>query len=141
MNRSEQHPDSELLDRLRAGLVDDPAEKNALEAHLADCADCRSRYQWPTLLRGDTSAVDRQLEGFRQQALQAKATRSRRRLLPLAAAAAVVLVAVAVVNLFPESDYPPGQLADNSSEVPDLYEDLDFYLWLADHKGAADSST
>jgi hypothetical protein len=39
----------------------------------------------------------------------------------------------------PESDKP--QVAASKQSVPDLYEDLDFYLWLADHKGTGDSST
>ena len=52
MNKPEQHPDSELLDRLRSGLLDDsPLEKASLEAHLQQCDYCRRAYHWPAQLR------------------------------------------------------------------------------------------
>ena len=141
MNSFEQHPDSELLDRLRAGLVDDKRQRAELETHLAGCESCRRRYEWPAQLTADTTAVDRQLDQLRQRALEAPATRRPHRLLPLAAAAAIALVAVALFNLLPETDSPPAQLAENGSDIPDVYEDLDFYLWLADHKATDDPST
>ena len=48
MNRSEQHPDSILLDQLRAGLLDgDPRQKSELEQHLQHCERCRRAYDWP----------------------------------------------------------------------------------------------
>ena len=49
-----QHPDTELLDRLRAGLLDDlPREKAAIEEHLATCESCRNHAGiWKQLLAG-----------------------------------------------------------------------------------------
>ena len=41
---SQQHPDPELLDRLRAGLLDaEPETRMALEQHVAGCAGCRQQ--------------------------------------------------------------------------------------------------
>ena len=47
------HPDTELLDRLRAGLLDDSIElKDRLEHHLVACPQCRSRlHAWEHLGR------------------------------------------------------------------------------------------
>ena len=142
MNRSEQHPDSVVLDRLRAGLLDeDPRQKAALEQHLRQCANCRRAYDWPAALRSAGTDVDERLDQLRRQVLATPATSRSRHWLPLAAAAALALVAVGLFQLVspPEPDKP--QLATSTQSVPDLYEDLDFYLWLADHKEPGDSST
>jgi hypothetical protein len=141
MNRSEQHPDSILLDRLRAGLLDDdPLKKAAVDQHLQQCDGCRRAYDWPAGLRSAAADVDEQLNQLRRRALAAPANRSRR-WLPVAAAAALALVAVALFHLLPTPDTGEPRVAASSQAVPDLYEDLDFYLWLADHKSTSDSST
>ena len=142
MNRSEQHPDSILLDQLRAGLLDDdPRQKAELEQHLQRCERCRHAYNWPGNLGSAMPELDSRLDDLRRRALTAQPARRLRALVPLAAAAALALVAVALVNLQPEPRNDGPQIANNSQAAPDLYEDLDFYLWLADHKGSGDSST
>jgi hypothetical protein len=142
MNRSEQHPHSVLLDRLRAGLLDDdPLQKAALEQHLQQCVGCRRAYDWPAGLRIAATEVDRQLDHLRRQVLAAPPANRSRHWLPLAVAAAVALVTVALFQLLPAPDSGKPQVAASSQNVPDLYEDLDFYLWLADHKNTSDSST
>ncbi len=146
MNRHNLHPDTELLDRLRAGLLDDaPDRKRELEAHLEHCQHCRQRYDLGGNLGVGLLGIPdpRQgLERARQRALQATPRAPARRLAPFAVVAAAALVAVLLVKpaLEPESD--SARLASNGNkEVPELYEDLDFYLWLADHKEQDDSRT
>jgi hypothetical protein len=146
MNRHNLHPDSELLDRLRAGLLDDtPARKRELEAHLENCQHCRQRYDLGGTLRvGALEIPDARqgLERARRQALQAPPRTPARRLAPFAVAAAVALVAVLLVKPALEPEPESARLASNGNkEVPELYEDLDFYLWLADHKEDEDSRT
>ncbi len=142
MNRSEQHPDSTLLDQLRAGLLDDrPQQKAEIEQHLQHCEQCRRTYDFPAGLLATPPALDSRLDALRRQALAARPIRRLRPLVPLAAAAALALVAVALVNLQPGSQNDNPQIATSNQAVPDLYEDLDFYLWLADHRDARDSST
>jgi hypothetical protein len=147
MNGFEQHPDTELLDRLRAGLFDQsPQQRTRLEHHLQACAHCRRAYNWPGSLR-DAALPDAQLDALRKRALAGHGARRRYRLAPLAAAAALALAAVGLVSLLHSPQAPAPQLAvkEQAAPVPDLYEDLDFYLWLADHKdnqqGSGDSST
>jgi ferric-dicitrate binding protein FerR (iron transport regulator) len=143
MNRSEQHPESALLDQLRAGLLDDKPEQRAeLQKHLQYCEQCRHVYEWPTRLRQAIPAMDSRLDELRTRALTAPSVRRFRPLVPLAAAAALAVVAIALVNLQPDTPNDTPQVAASSpATVPDLYEDLDFYLWLADHKASSDSST
>lgn len=143
MNSFEQHPDSELLDRLRSGLLDDePQLRSRVEQHLQTCPACRRSYHWPASLQGAGRVSDAQLDALRRQALAAPAQRTRR-WLPLAAAAALALAAVGLISLLPSPQSPraPQVAVSEPNNVPDLYEDLDFYLWLADHKGSGDSST
>ena len=53
----------------------------------------------------------------------------------------MALVTVALFSLLPGPGSDSPHVAASSQSVPDLYEDLDFYLWLADHKAPGDSST
>ena len=136
-----KHPDSELLDQLRAGLLDEePARKAALESHLEQCSACRQRHNWPAALQAADPALDRRLDQARQQAMQAHGKTALRRFAPLAAAAAVALVAILLVQPTPQPGPQNTQVA-GSTEVPEIYEDLDFYLWLTEHNGSRDSST
>lgn len=144
MNGSERHPDSALLDRLRAGLLDDkPSQKTALEQHLQQCEYCGDAYHWPTTVAAAVPEPDdRQLDWLRQRALMtAGPGRRRSRLAPVAVAAVLAIAAVGLFRLLPPTDTDPSQIAASGQNVPEVYEDLDFYLWLADHKGPGDSST
>ena len=146
MRGPDQHPDSELLDQLRAGLLDEyPSQKTELEAHMKQCEKCRQSFDWPGALRSDDTQIQHligQLDGARREALRAPQKTALRRFTPLAAAAAVALVAGLVVKPLQSPDTDETQLAGTTAgTVPDVYEDLDFYLWLADHKSSADSST
>jgi anti-sigma factor RsiW len=138
------HPDTVLLDRLRAGLLDEAEEdRSRLQRHIETCPQCRAYLDgWkqlgPTALgpKLDPAAVTNQLRQLRQQAL-ASAKRPRLRHYPLLASAALLLIAVTVglwTIQYQDSD-APRMTAQSTEAVPDLYEDLEFYLWLAGQNG------
>jgi len=139
---SHQHPDPDQLDRLRAGLLDDqPAAKAALEAHIADCEICQECCNWQLLQPGamgpglDTGALQQSLRNVRRQALQAGGQHHRHGLVPYAAAALLlVAVSVGIWTLQPENGSLQQMAAQDTRMIPDIYEDLDFYLWLANQK-------
>ena len=141
---SQQHPDPEKLDQLRAGLLDDQAdEKQALEGHIEHCPSCQSLFNsWqqlgPTALgpQLNEASLDRSLQHRRQQALSNTDTRHARTFTPYATAA-LLLIAVMVGVWVAQPEHPQTQLAtvEQSQDVPDLYEDIDFYLWLAEQNG------
>ncbi len=144
MNTHNTHPDSEQLDSLRAGLLDDtPQLKADIEAHLADCLSCRAHYDMaghllPGRLPVATPTV--QLDRIRRQALETRS--SRQHLSAFALAAALALVAVLLVKPDLQDASRETRVAQTATEdTPALYEDLDFYLWLADHKSDSDSAT
>jgi len=144
MNMYETHPDSKQIDSLRAGLLDENLSLKAdIETHLDQCASCQKYYNLaghllPGKLPVDTPAE--QLDRIRQQSLEARAHRLR--LLPFAAAAVLALVAVVLVKPSLQNTAPDTRIAQTSVDsAPVLYEDLDFYLWLADHKENSDSAT
>ncbi len=145
MNMHDRHPDDEQLDRLRAGLLDDePALKTEIEAHLNQCASCRTRYHWSGQLHPGKPAIDTptgQLDSIRQLALDTTARRSRR--LPYAIAVALALLVVVLVKPALQDAPETTRLAQTPTEeaTPVLYENLDFYLWLADHKGDTGSTS
>jgi hypothetical protein len=146
MSRHNHHPHSEMLDRLRSGLLDDqPDQKAELEAHLQSCQQCRQRYDWHGYLGPDTLEFpghEKRLHQARQRALASAPRKTLRRFAPLAAAAAIALVAVLVTSPLRDQEDAETRLAGtNSSDIPEVYEELDFYLWLADHKDTLDSST
>lgn len=142
MNKPERHPDTEMLDRLRAGLLDDqPQDKAAIEQHLQQCSACRRQLGWTAQLNETVPLPDEQLDRLRRGALAAPAVKRHHRLVPLAAAAALAIAAVGLFHLLPTPERENPQVAASNQSVPDLYEDLDFYLWLADHKAPGDSST
>ena len=135
------HPDTELLDRLRAGLLDDSIEmKDRLERHLVACPQCRGRlHAWEHLGRdalGTWPVSDKklsvELKLARRQAMMAG---QHHRILsyPALATAAVLLIAVSagLWTLRHEFVDTTPMMARTSEEIPDLYEDLDFYLWMA----------
>ncbi|UCC56582.1 MAG: hypothetical protein JSU75_02120 [Gammaproteobacteria bacterium] len=137
------HPDTEQLDRYRAGLLDDTVdEKSALEKHLAGCRQCRDQLEsWRQLgpdalgTRDGTGNLSDALEERRRLAMQSEG-RHRYPFIPSLATAAALLVAVSVglwnlTSNGPETNHVAIQDADS---VPDIYEDLDFYQWLANQK-------
>jgi uncharacterized protein YbaR (Trm112 family) len=135
------HPDTELLDRLRAGLLDDSIEMKArLERHLVACPLCRGRlHAWEHLGRdvlGAWPVADGKLSsGLKLARQQAMATLRHRRIIryPVFATAAMLLIAVSagLWTLRHEFVETVQMTARTSEEIPDLYEDLDFYLWMA----------
>ncbi|HUT40843.1 MAG TPA: hypothetical protein VM011_05815 [Gammaproteobacteria bacterium] len=138
---SQQHPDQEQLDRLRAGLLDDtPQDKALLEAHLAACDTCQAQFgSWEQLGPGalgpdlEPAALGRDLRAARMRALDSSTPRHRHTFAPYATAA-LLLIAVTVGIWTGQHWLQPQQpqlTAQAPHEVPDIYEDLDFYLWLA----------
>ncbi|MDH3900207.1 MAG: hypothetical protein OEU51_04075 [Gammaproteobacteria bacterium] len=137
------HPDTEQLDRYRAGLLDAAVdEKSALEKHLAGCRQCRDQLDgWRQLgpaalgVRHDTGSLSGALEERRRLAMQAE-SRHRYPLFPSLATAAVLVCAVSIGFWALQSGdtESPMVAAQNTDSVPDIYEDLDFYLWLANQK-------
>ena len=133
MNRPDQHPDTELLDQLRAGLLDDdPQRRSGLEAHLEHCEQCRRRYDWPAALAGGDSQTDQlneRLDRARRRALATPPGSALRRFAPLATAAAIALIAILAVNQWQQTQPTETQVAGTGNgEIPEVYEDLDFYL-------------
>ena len=141
---SQQHPDPEQLDQLRAGLLDDqPEEKAALESHIEHCTVCQLHFgSWQQLNpdafgpRLDTASLGSSLQQARSQAMSKTGSRFSRTFTPYATAA-LLLIAVSVGFWVtpPEYQDTSQRIADRSQEVPDLYEDIDFYLWLAGQNG------
>jgi hypothetical protein len=139
--REQAHPDTELLDRLRAGLLDDSTGiKARLEGHLLSCPRCRDRlHAWEQLGQdalGARPVTDSKLSTALKLARhQAIAAGHRRRIIrhPVLATAAVLLMAVSagLWTLRHEVADTVPMTARTSEEIPDLYEDLDFYLWMA----------
>lgn len=135
------HPDTELLDRLRAGLLNDSIELKArLEQHLVGCPQCRGRlHAWEHLGRdalGAWPVADGKLSvGLKEARRRAMAGGRHRRIMryPVLATAAVLLIAVSagLWTLRHEFVDTAQMTARTSEEIPDLYEDLDFYLWMA----------
>jgi anti-sigma factor RsiW len=133
------HPDTEFLDRLRAGLLDESsAERDALEKHLAGCAQCRAsldswRQLGPDALGTelDSRVVGAGLRQARRHALAAGERRHAGAYSALAAAAMLLLAITAGLWTWqPGLDGALQMTAHNGDAVPDLYEDLDFYLWM-----------
>jgi anti-sigma factor RsiW len=134
------HPDTESLDRLRAGLLDESSdERDALRNHLAECPQCQDymdgwRQLGPDALGPelDTSAVAAGLQQARRHALGAGKPRHVGTYSALAAAAMLLLAVTAGLWTWqPGLHESPQMTAQTGDPVPDLYEDLDFYLWMA----------
>jgi len=152
MSDTRQHPAPEQLDRLRAGLLDDKTELVAvLEQHISGCMSCQRHLDGWTRLQElmepseqDQAVVASQLKKARQAAFRPSASAGNRFMQPaLAVAASLVLVIGLVVwNPWSPLDTTQDQMAQHQEEsAPDIYEDLDFYLWLAGHQESAVSTT
>lgn len=128
------------LDARRAGLLrggTDDARR--IDDHLAQCSDCRARLQqWADVamaLDARDPWIDHALRRRRQAALDGDGVTPRPRPWRLTAALAAGLTGVAlglgVMLHAPENTAPVTQAqAPTATEVPDLYADIDFYLWL-----------
>jgi hypothetical protein len=135
---SNLHLDDLALDRLRAGLLDD----RAAHAHIENCAVCRQRLSvWDRLakhLHSDVSpddTLDRQLRDRRRTALAGRATGrmpAMRRWTPqyLAMAATVAALAIGLSVFFTLDLLAPDTTGAQTEGMPDIYADIDFYLWL-----------
>jgi hypothetical protein len=140
----QQHPDPEQLDQLRAGLLDDQADvKAALESHVEQCPSCQSLLNnWQQLGPAalgpqlEPESLDHSLQQARQQALRTPDARPSRTFMPFATAA-LLLIAVSIGFWIAEPEHKETTLAttDQGQDVPGLYEDIDFYLWLAGENG------
>ncbi len=143
-----EHPDSAQLDQLRAGLLDDSSTtKSKLLEHLRDCASCRLQAATiDTLVATQRHQPDprlaQQLRTRRMAALAGDAAQrphqpATRWLAPAFALAAVVAVVIGVggyLELNPVPGQAPQELAQTvNDDVPDVYADIDFYLWLSNH--------
>jgi anti-sigma factor RsiW len=142
---NQAHPDPEQLDRLRAGLLDESAaEKAALEKHLDTCTTCRNQLEgWTQLGRTmmdsqlPAGALQQDLQLARRTALQSHRSRHARGFAPYATAAALLIaVTIGLWSTIQPGDESQQLLTAQSVEtIPDSYEDLDFYLWLANQEG------
>ncbi len=139
---SNLHPDDVALDRLRAGLLEDDAART----HIETCAVCQQRLTvWNRLANhlqagaSSDNALARQLRERRRATLAGQVTGhtpSRRRWTPqyLAMAAAVATLAiglgvfVTLDRLGP--DTAPDAISAQAEGTPDIYADIEFYLWL-----------
>lgn len=133
-----EHPSDEQLDRLRADLYDDmPELGDAVRAHLSGCPQCRGRADvWrraaSTLEGTESPGIMSALRARRRQALAGQPARQHalpRITLALAAAVAAVAIGIGVFLHF-DADVDEVSVASAPSEQPDIYADLDFYLWL-----------
>lgn len=138
------HPDATELDRLRVGLLDaEPEFKQDLLDHLARCGRCRRAFAMADRVRvsleEDLEAhvgLRAQLRARRRGALAGEASGRSSRTQPLRwALAGAALSALLALGIFlnVERTHPvgPSMAVAQGEAVPDLYGDLDFYLWLA----------
>lgn len=145
---TEAHPTSADFDRLRAGLLDgEPAAREALEAHLRQCAACRQRAGWwarvtETLAEDLPGPVAADLGARRRRALHGGVIAARRGRAPLALALTATVAALAIglgVTVFDEHNR--GDVAMRTTlheQAPDFYGDIDFYLWLMERQANGD---
>lgn len=131
--------DSEL-DARRAGWDQgDVDDARRIDDHLQQCSHCRARLQqWADVaiaLDARDPWLDHALRRRRQAALNGDGVAARPRSWRLTAALAAGLTGVAlglsVMLHAPNNTAPETQAqAPTATEVPDLYADIDFYLWL-----------
>ncbi len=148
MAKTLQHPAPEQLDRLRAGLLDDGIDTaTVLEAHIHNCPECQDHLRGWTRLQelaqsseGDQALLVSRLQEARKAALSTATPAKKPLLQPILAMAASLMLVAGLVLWSPWSalDIAPDQIAQHQDEQgPDLYEDLDFYIWLAGHQDSS----
>lgn len=143
-----QHPALEQLDRLRAGLLDDEMDATSdLEAHIRNCPECQGHLSGWTRLQelaldseGDQALLASRLRKAREAALSAAAPAKMPLSQPILAIAASLMLVAGLMLWSPWSALyiAPDQMAQTQEEQgPGLYEDLDFYIWLAGHQDSS----
>lgn len=140
MNANTRHPDRELFDQLHAGLLDDrPALKTQLQTHLQACHQCQQASNWKMIADHTLfpDPLETRLEAVARAALN-PAPRPIRRWVPIAAAASIIaLLSAALLFNQPELNTPTDADLQAQTEPANIYEDLDFYLWMADHSAGS----
>lgn len=132
MNSSIEHPDTETLDQLRAGLLDDdPARKEQLLAHVNTCDQCRPEWmRWQKIAELSGGLAPSEQERMIRQALDTP-PRRQHHWLPAMAAAVTLAVGIGLWMGGQEINSGGEQIAQQQMS-PAVDEDLDFYLWLAE---------
>jgi hypothetical protein len=141
---NEAHLTDEQLDRLRAGLD----EQAAWAIHLSACAHCQARFQaWRGLRPAPGAVLAGELAGRRAAALtQAKPGTGHPRWYYPALAATLAAVSLGLWMVLSPAPTTVTVADRGSVETPppDVYADLDFYLWLSkqspEEQGEANSS-
>ena len=82
----------------------------------------------------DTARVDAGLRQARQAALASTSRRRPVRYATLATAALLLVIVSAGLLTLNTGLQQPQLPAQAAAEVPEIYEDIDFYLWLADQQ-------
>lgn len=128
-NRIELHPHAEQLDQARAGVLDADTEA-AVRAHLAQCPECRRQFAMSDAIKQNLSATDtalaRELRLRRRSAIadaQTDTSRFPRRWSLAASVSALALGMTLYLGWHFAGSHNPAE--------PDLYTDVDFYLWLS----------
>ncbi|MDE2088893.1 MAG: hypothetical protein KGJ12_02615 [Gammaproteobacteria bacterium] len=139
------HPNDVQLDKLRAGLLDDePSTLADVRAHVEHCAQCRARLdKWSRLtavLELDRANEAALATGSRNSVPSAQGTQRATGghgvpKLAMALAAALVLTLGLRFMLDRHTiGYDQSQVvANDATKAPDLYSNIDFYLWMAQH--------
>lgn len=141
MNEMTEHPSKETLDELRAGLLDEDRERSErLLTHVLHCDRCRSDWdRW-----GEIASAVPQLDPRSQAAMVNRALmtppRGRHTWWPAVAVAVTLSIGLGVWWSLDGTDPGPQPPIAQQAAVPDVYEDLDFYLWLANQQEDLSSS-
>jgi len=135
------HLTDEQLDRLRAGIDADGAE------HLATCVSCQKRFNvWDETHPQPQPALAQALAARRHAVLAQAPATSTRHWYYSAIAATLLAVGVGLYVFLPATQPPATVVAEKAQadNVPDLYADIDFYLWLTnkdrEERGESNSS-
>lgn len=144
---SMRHPTTAELDQWRAGLLDrNPAQREALTAHVSSCGVCQEQTEiWShvreSLDTTNDATVAGRLRARRFRALRGTASHAPRRW-TMAFALAAALTAVAIgLGTFVFMHEQPAELAPVAeNESGDVVADIDFYLWLMEKQVDQDAS-
>ena len=145
MTEFTSHPTKQLLDRLRAELLgSDSRVTEELKQHVRSCHQCQNSLDGWSRLRdvlkpseNEQTQVASRLRTARNTALGFTEAKRSFSIQPLFAMAASVILVVSLAVLQPwvTLDTAPDQIAQGQSDkTPEIYEDPDFYLWLAGHE-------
>jgi len=136
MTNFRDHPSLETLDLWHAGLLDAGAEEE-LVRHVEACARCRDhRTLWSAAAPASElhPGVAGQLRARRRAVLEGRGRRARSgtpsRLLVGVAAALTLALGIGAFMEMQGPSQPSVGVEANAG--PNLYAELDFYMWLAD---------